>query len=31
MLLQRMPRFLDLYDAGTYSSDWDLCTADYLR
>ncbi len=31
LLLQRLPRFLELYDAGAYSSDWDVCTADYLH
>jgi hypothetical protein len=31
LLLQRLPRFLELYDAGSYSSDWDVCTADYLH
>jgi hypothetical protein len=31
LLLQRLPRFLELYDAGAYTTDWDVCTADYLR
>ena len=31
VLLQRLPRFLELHQAGSYSSDWDVCTADYLR
>jgi hypothetical protein len=31
LLLQRLPRFLELARSGTYTSDWDLCTADYLR
>jgi hypothetical protein len=31
LLLQRLPRFLEQYDAGAYASDWDVCTADYLR
>jgi hypothetical protein len=31
LLLQRLPRFLEQYDAGAYGSDWDVCTADYLR
>ena len=31
LLLQRLPRFLEQYDAGSYSSDWDVCTADYLH
>ena len=31
LLLQRLPRFLEIYDAGSYSSDWDVCTADYLH
>jgi hypothetical protein len=31
VLLQRLPRFLEQYDAGAYTSDWDVCTADYLR
>ncbi len=31
MLLQRLPRFLELDQAGSYTSDWDLCTIDYLR
>jgi len=30
-LLQRMPRFLDLAQAGSYATDWDVCTLDYLR
>jgi len=31
LLLQRLPRFLERYDAGSYTTDWDVCTADYLR
>jgi hypothetical protein len=31
LLLQRLPRFLELAQAGAYASDWDLCTADYLH
>jgi hypothetical protein len=31
LLLQRLPRFLELYQAGSYASDWDVCTVDYLR
>jgi hypothetical protein len=31
LLLQRLPRFLELYDAGSYTNDWDVCTVDYLR
>jgi len=31
MLLQRLPRFLELYQAGAYTSDWDVCTVDYLH
>ena len=30
LLLQRVARFLELAQAGTYASAWDLCTADYL-
>lgn len=30
-LLQRIPRFLALYEAGVYRSYWDVCTIDYLR
>lgn len=30
-LLQRLPRFVDLSQSGAYTSDWDLCTADYLH
>jgi hypothetical protein len=30
-LLQRMPRLGELYQAGAYTGDWDVCTADYLR
>lgn len=30
LLLQRLPRFRELTQSGTYASDWDLCTADYL-
>jgi hypothetical protein len=30
-LLQRLPRFLELYQAGSYTTDWDVCTLDYLR
>ncbi len=31
LLLQRLPRFLELYDGGSYTTDWDVCMADYLR
>ena len=31
LLLERLPRFLELEKAGAYASDWDVCTADYLR
>jgi hypothetical protein len=31
LLLQRLPRFFELFDAGRYGSDWDVCTADYLH
>jgi hypothetical protein len=31
LLLQRLPRFLELAGNGSYSSDWDVCTADYLH
>jgi hypothetical protein len=30
-LLQRLPRFLDLYAAGSYASHWDVCTVDYVQ
>lgn len=30
-LLQRLPRFLQLHEAGSYTNDWDVCTVDYLR
>jgi hypothetical protein len=30
-LLQRLPRFLELYQAGSYTTDWDVCTVDYLH
>jgi hypothetical protein len=30
-LLQRLPRFLELSRAGSYATDWDVCTVDYLR
>jgi hypothetical protein len=30
-LLQRLPRFLQLHDAGSYANDWDVCTVDYLQ
>lgn len=30
-LLQRLPRFLQLHEAGSYAGDWDVCTVDYLR
>jgi hypothetical protein len=29
-LLQRLPRFLQLHEAGAYASEWDVCTVDYL-
>jgi len=31
VLLQRVPRFLELESAGSYSTDWDVCTADYVH
>jgi hypothetical protein len=31
MVLQRIPRFLDLFDSGAYRSYWDVCTLDYLQ
>jgi hypothetical protein len=31
LLLQRLPRFVELSQSGTYTSDWDLCTADYMH
>ncbi len=31
VVLQRIPRFLDLFDSGAYSSYWDVCTLDYLQ
>ncbi len=31
VLLQSIPRFLELYDAGALESYWDVCTVDYLR
>jgi len=30
-LLQRIPRFLALYETGVYRSYWDVCTLDYLH
>ena len=30
-LLQRLPRFLQLQEAGSYTNDWDVCTVDYLH
>lgn len=30
-ILQRVPRFLALYQSGVYRSYWDVCTIDYLR
>jgi len=30
-VVQPMARFLSLYDAGDYSTYWDVCTRDYLR
>jgi hypothetical protein len=30
-LLQRIPRFLELNAAGSYTSYWDVCTLDYLH
>jgi hypothetical protein len=29
-ILQRIPRFLELYDSGGLTSYWDVCAADYL-
>ena len=31
LLLQRLSRFVELARSGAYTTDWDLCTADYLR
>ena len=31
VLLQRVPRFLALYDTQAYRSYWDVCTVDYMR
>ena len=31
VLIQRIPRFLELYDANALKSYWDVCTLDYLR
>ncbi len=31
VLLQRMPRFLSLFDRGAYGNYWDICTLDYLK
>ncbi len=28
---QRIPRFLELYQSGAYTSYWDVCTLDYLH
>jgi len=30
-VLQRIPRFLELHDAGAYKTYWDVCAKDYLR
>jgi len=30
-VLQRIPRFLELFAAGSYTSYWDVCTLDYLK
>lgn len=30
VIMQRMPRFLALYDAQAYRSYWDVCTLDYV-
>jgi hypothetical protein len=30
-VLEKIPRFLELFDSGAYRSYWDVCTADYLR
>ena len=30
-VLQRLPRFLQLHHAGSYTNDWDVCTVDYLH
>jgi len=30
-VLQRIPRFLELYDAGAYQTYWDVCARDYLK
>lgn len=31
LVLQRIPRFLDLFDSDAYRSYWDICTLDYLQ
>lgn len=31
MILQRIPRFLSLYDSGSLRNYWDICTMDYLQ
>jgi hypothetical protein len=31
MILQKIPRFLTLYDSGAYHNYWDISTIDYLR
>ena len=30
-ILQRIPRFLSLYDSGSLRNYWDICTMDYLQ
>jgi len=30
-VLQQLPRFLQLHEAGSYANDWDVCTVDYLH
>jgi hypothetical protein len=30
-VLQRLPQFLQLQQAGAYRDDWDVCSVDYLR
>jgi len=30
-VLQRIPRFLELYDAGAYKTYWDVCARDYIH
>jgi hypothetical protein len=29
--MERVSRFLELFQSGAYTTDWDVCTVDYLR